>query len=148
VLPAEHFGGKAAREIEASSARSQGEFAEGFEVSKVEREGVRLAEASQDSPLQGDGLRLQRGDRDSAVRPSCWNGGEKGGSELFEKCVFGRGDFGGLTEGFAKSGVVVTLEGGKQFAADAIAQKTRVEIGGVLAERLMERVQVTLDLLA
>ncbi len=151
-LSADDLGGERAGEIQASGMGGQGEFAKGFEVREIERESMGLTETPEDSALEGDGLGLKRRDGDGGRLGDCGirsggKSGEERGDEFFEECVLGRGDFGGFAEGFAETGVVVALQRGEELATDTIAQEARIEIGGVLTEGLVERVQVTLDLL-
>ncbi len=143
-LLADYFRDEAARQLAATGVSGQGEVAEVFQLREIECEAVRKAEAAQDASLQGERLRLENIQLDSMRQ--VWRLGKNGGGKIVKECTFGGGDLGGFTQSLAQLRIVVSLKSGKQLAADAIAQKLRTEIGGVLAKWLAEGAEKLLDL--
>ncbi len=141
-----NFSGESTRQAEATGASGERKLAESLELREIEGKGVRTAEAAQDASLQGEGLRVQKLQFDAALRVCLRT--QNGGDQGIEERVFGGGDFGGFAERVAEARIVVTLEGRQQVAAHAVAEKARIEIGGVGAKWLVEGAEKRFDLAA
>ncbi len=105
---------------------------------------MRTAEATQDASLQCEGLGLQEFQFDAALEGGGRTKG--GGNQGIEKGVFGGSDFSGFAESFAQARIVIALKCRQQAGSHAVAEKSRIEVGGVLTKWLAEGVQILFDL--
>lgn len=141
VFP-DNFSGESARQVVTPGAAGERELAESFDLGEIQRKAVRTAETTQDAPLQSERLRMQKLQFDAALKPGVGTQEVRtkdGGDQLIEEGIFGGGDFGGLAERLPQLRVVVALQPWQQAVAHAVAEKARVEVGGVVAKRLAER---------